>query len=87
MHLQVVIANKLRRGESFIFTWREDVSIGSGRVSVWIHPGLPLAFKYHGSRTPALNRMWVEALAITANSPTGLYLVPEPAESGEYTDV
>jgi len=27
-HLQVVIANKLRRNESFIFSWREDVRAG-----------------------------------------------------------
>lgn len=79
-HLQVVISNKLRRGEAFVFTWRDDVSIGYGRTSVWLNPALPMSFKYYGSRPPALNRAWVEALAITANSPHGLYVVPEPAE-------
>lgn len=80
-HLQVVISNKLRRGESFVFTWRDDSSIGDGRTSVWLSPGLAMSFKYYGSRPPALNRAWVEALAITANGPAGLYLVPEPAEA------
>jgi hypothetical protein len=51
-HLQVVISNKLRRGESFVFT----------------------------CRAPSLNRAWIEALAVTANSPNGLYVIPEPAE-------
>jgi len=80
-HLQIVIANKLRRNESFVFTWRDPASIGDGRTSVWLSPSIPVWFTYYGSRTPALNRAWVEALAHTANAPTGLYLVPEPAES------
>lgn len=79
-HLQVVIANKLRRGESFLFTWRDDPSVGDGRSSVWLNPTLALTFKYYGSRAPAINRSWVEVLARTANSMGGLYLVTEPAE-------
>lgn len=82
-HLQVVISNKLRRGESFVFTWRDDVSVGDGRTSVWLNPSLAMSFKYYGSRPPSLNRAWVEALAITANGPAGLYVVPEPAEAPE----
>ncbi|MFJ4999674.1 ATP-dependent DNA ligase [Microbacterium sp. NPDC088619] len=79
-HLQLVITAKLRRGEPFTFSWREDTSTGGGRTSVWVHAGSSLVFKYHGSRQPAINREWIEALAFTANAPTGLYLVPEPAE-------
>lgn len=82
-HLQVVIASKLRRGESFLFTWREDASTGDGRTSVWLNPSVALSFKFHGSRQPSLNRAWVEALAITANAPAGLYLVPEPPENSD----
>jgi hypothetical protein len=78
-HLQLVITSKLRRGEPFGFSWREDVSIGGGRTTVWVHAGSAIVFKYHGSRNPSINREWVEALAFTANSPTGLYLVHEPA--------
>lgn len=80
-HLQVVIGNKLRRGESFFFTWREDSSVGDGRNSVWIHPDGDLSFRYYGSRPPSLNRDWIEALAQAANSNRGLYLVHEPAPS------
>jgi len=40
-----------------------------------------MVFKYVGSRQPEINRAWVDALAYTANSPSGLYLVPEPAGS------
>lgn len=85
-HLQLVITAKLRRGEPFPFTWREDASVGGGRTTVWIHSGSSLVFKYHGSRQPSVNRNWVDALAFTANAPSGLYLVHEPAEGSPTTD-
>lgn len=80
-HLQLVISAKLRRGEPFSFTWKEDSSVGGGRTTVWVHPGSSLVFKYHGSRQPSVNRAWIDALAYSSNAPGGLYLVPEPSES------
>lgn len=79
-HLQLVITAKLRRSEPFNFTWREDQSIGGGRTTVWLHPGSSIVYRFLGSRQPSINRRWIEALAYTANAPTGLYLVPEPEE-------
>lgn len=80
-HIQVVIGNKLKRGEPFYFTWKDDLSLGGGRTAVWIHPGASFVCKFHGGRSPSLNREWLDALMFTANSPTGLYLVPEPQSS------
>ncbi|MDJ0348886.1 ATP-dependent DNA ligase [Cryobacterium sp. PH29-G1] len=77
-HIQVVIGAKLRRGESFYFTWRDDPQSGAGRSTIWLHPAIPIAFKFFGSRSPTLNREWVEALMSTANSSGGLHIVPEP---------
>lgn len=82
-HIQLVVSAKLRRGEPFAFSWREDASVGGGRTTVWVHPGSSIVYKYYGGRQPAINRAWVDALAFTANAPAGLYLVPEPAETGE----
>lgn len=79
LHLQTVIGSKLRRGEKFFFSWRDDISVGDGRTSVWVHPGCGIVFKFYGSRLPSLNKEWLEALTYVANSPRGLYLVPEPA--------
>ncbi|MFB8387786.1 ATP-dependent DNA ligase [Microbacterium sp. NPDC055910] len=79
-HLQVTITTKLRRGEPFTFVWKDDTSIGDGRTMVWLHPGLSIVYKFYGSRMPQLNRAWLEALMYTANSPTGLYVVPEPPD-------
>ena len=77
-HLQFVIAAKLRRGEPLHFTWRNDASLGDGRTAVWIHPRSSLVYKYTNRAPTRLNPAWIKALAYTANSPTGLYLVPEP---------
>jgi len=85
-HLQVVIGSKLRRGEAFHFSWRDDVSVGDGRTTVWVHPRSSIVYKYYGSRRPSLNRTWIDALAQTANSPSGLYLVPEPPEPPEHSE-
>ena len=79
-HLQLVIGAKIRRGESFHFTWKDDQSIGDGRTTVWIHPRVSVAYKFYGSKRPVINRAWVDALMYTANSPNGLYAVPEPAD-------
>jgi hypothetical protein len=79
-HLQVVVGNKLKRSEPFYFTWKDDLSLGGGRTAVWLHPRASIVFKFHGGRSPSLNRAWLDALMQTANSPTGLYAVPEPAE-------
>ena len=85
-HLQLVIAAKLRRGESFTFSWRDDPAVGDGRSALWIHPAIPLSFKYAGGRQPSINRAWIEVLMSAANSPSGLHLIPEPDDvvpSGE----
>lgn len=77
-HLQAVIMAKVRRGESFTFTWKDDMSLGGGRTTVYIHPNVSLVFKFHGGRAPQLNPAWLHALTFTANSGRGLYVVPEP---------
>ena len=44
-HLQLVIGAKLRRHESFYFSWRDDPAVGDGRSTLWLHPTIPLYFK------------------------------------------
>lgn len=76
-HLEVVIIGKLRRGESFFFTWVHEVSLGSGKDSKWMHPQLDLDFRFDDHRTPEINPAWVEALMRVAYTPAGLQIVPE----------
>ena len=75
-HLQAIIVNKLRRRESFAFTWSDD----RRSMTIWLSQNTPVAFVYHGNRRPRLNRAWLEDLALIANSAGGLVVVPEPPE-------
>ena len=77
-HLQLVIGAKLRRGEGFFFSWKDDVSVGDGRSAIWIDKGIPLYFRFSGSRPIAMNREWLELLTQSANSTQGLVFMPEP---------
>ncbi|MGI9824511.1 ATP-dependent DNA ligase [Agromyces sp. Marseille-Q5079] len=74
-HLQVVVIDKLRRLESFTFTWDD----GANESVCWIGPSIPLEFVFSGNRRPVLNREWLELMAMSANSNSGLIVMPEPA--------
>jgi len=81
-HLRVVIMNKLRRAESFMFD--VEMGDGSGRRTFWIHPSVPLQFQFFGSRNPSLNRAWIEELMQIASGPNGLSITPEPDASSSF---
>lgn len=77
-HLRIVIMNKLRRSESFMFD--VEVGDGSGRRSFWMNASIPMQFHFYGGRHPRINRAWVEALMLSASNPDGLQIVPEPVD-------
>jgi hypothetical protein len=79
-HLQLVISAKLRRGESFQFSWKDHPSTGDGRTTIWVHPYASIVYKFYGGRPPSINRTWLEHLTLSANSSGGLHLVPEPPD-------
>ncbi len=76
-HLKIVILSKLRRGESFAFSWENDDEGSDGSNTLWFHPSIPLEFRFYGGRRPSLNRTWIQALASTAER-GDLTLLPEP---------
>jgi hypothetical protein len=78
LHLQLVIYSKLRAQESFPFNWKDEPGVGDGHGSIWITPGVPIIFRYAGSRDPNVNRDWIRLLQEAANSPAGLRVLPEP---------
>jgi hypothetical protein len=83
-HLQIVIGAKLRRRESFFFSWRDEGGVeGGGRSSLWLDTAIPLVFRYNDARMPAINRHWLEILSVSANSSQGLQLTAEPEASAE----
>lgn len=78
-HLKIVMLSKLRRQESFAFSWVSDSEHGSGRVTVWLSPGVELEFAFDDAPSPAINRAWVQALNSTAEHGE-LAMVPEPPD-------
>lgn len=80
-HLKVVIATKLRRGESFTLSWRHTDDQPRGRSTVWLHPSIPLRFVFDDPEPAVLDRQWIEELASSANSSGGIMLVPEQLDT------
>ena len=81
-HLQLVFSDKLRRNEGFHFSWADHELNGGGRNIVWVHPAMPLYFRYAGSRVPSLNQNWLGDMSRDINSNAGLILRDEPRENG-----
>ncbi|MGZ0712783.1 DUF7882 family protein (plasmid) [Coraliomargarita sp. W4R53] len=77
-HLRLVVMNKLRRSESFMFD--HELRDGTGRRSFWIHPSVPLQFHFIDRRPQGINRAWVEELMLSASSPSGLMIMAEPKD-------
>ena len=80
-HLKVVIATKLRRGESFTLSWKHPDDQPRGRSTIWLHPSIPLRFVFDEPETPRLNRQFIEDLANSANTSGGIMLVAEQIDS------
>lgn len=45
-HVKIVIGTKLRRNESFMMTWLSKPDASSGRLTIWVHPAIPLVFEF-----------------------------------------
>jgi hypothetical protein len=82
-HIRLAVGQRLRRGESFMLNLTTDDNGNSLRRNLWISPSIPLQFVAFGSRTPQINRTWVQAMGDTEDS-TGTMTVMTEAESIEY---
>ena len=76
-HMKVAITSKLRLQESFTVSWDVPAEAGSGRISLWVAPAVPLQFRFNGSRAPELNRRWLEAMSLSSHSSQGMLIMPE----------
>jgi hypothetical protein len=76
-HLQVVVVSKLRKGEAFLLSWNAEPGRGSGRYALWVETGIPIVFRYDGSRPIRINRAWLDAMMERSYTLAGLDLMPE----------
>ena len=76
-HVKLAIVAKLLRHESFLLNWTIPPEQGSGRMSLWLSRETQLTFQFAGSRMPAINRRWVEALTLTSVRTGGMQLMAE----------
>lgn len=86
-HLQAVMLTKLRRDESFSFSWDNEPDVEGDSAArtrghhgtVWISKSTPLYFSYAEARDRPLNPQWLSVLAVAAGSSSGTFrLLPEP---------
>ncbi len=79
-HLKVVIATKLRRGESFTVSWRHPAGEVTGRSTIWIQPSIPLRFVFGAVEPEVLDNALLQSLVTAANSSSGLTIDIETHE-------
>ncbi|GAB3605116.1 hypothetical protein GCM10027413_05250 [Conyzicola nivalis] len=77
-HLKIIVLTKLRRNESFAYSWQRKSTDGSGHGTVWFHSALSLHFEFLGSKDPDINLTWLEEMSASANRALGLVIPPEP---------
>lgn len=70
-YLQVVLATKLRRGESFTITWT-DAAAHLARTTLWIQPAISMRFQYASPESERLSGGYLRQLADQAATSAGL---------------
>ena len=76
-HLKIAITTKLRMHEGFLVSWSQPVEQGSGRVSLWFSPAIPVQYLFDATKPPTLDRVWLDAMLLSATSPRGLIVMAE----------
>lgn len=76
-HVEIVVLAKLRRHESFALTI--DGANGA-RESIWINSSSILRFEF-GSTTNDISKAWLDELIDSANTTTGMKILPEPEKA------
>lgn len=74
-HLKAVATSKLRRGESFLLSWKDSAEVGDGRSSVWIYPSCDLHYKFEGGTPPKLDPALIVEMSSESMEPRGIELV------------
>lgn len=76
-HVELVVLAKLRRNESFALSL--DGAKG-GRTTIWVNASSTLRFDFDET-THEINRQWLDDLIDSANTTTGMRVLPEPEKA------
>lgn len=71
-HLRAVATAKLRRGEGFLLSWTDSISIGDGRSSIWVHTDCDLHYKFDGQTQAKLDPALIEQLNVESIQARGI---------------
>lgn len=77
-HIKSVVVTKLRRQESFTLSCLQVQGEPGSRISLWIHPSIPLQFEFDTADRHELNREWLTNLMVSANASGDLRIEDEP---------
>ncbi len=83
-HLKVIIGTKLRRQESFMMSWRPKEGGDPGRVTVWVHPAIPLQFLFSSPEPQFIQKARVEEMMHSLNA-SGELVIDEDVSGVEPT--
>lgn len=72
-YLQVVLATKLRRSESFTLTWT-DAEAQHSRTTLWVQPSISMRFQFSTAEPARLSGGYLRQLADQAAMSSGLLL-------------
>jgi len=78
-HVKIVIATKLRRQESFMMTWHPREGGDTGRLTVWIHPAIPLQFLFTSADSLPVEKHRIEEMMRGLNA-TGELVIDDYVE-------
>lgn len=65
-HLRVVATSKLRRNEPFLISWENDLAAGSGRESLWVHPGSDLVYQFDDDEPVQLDNGLLDSMMMSS---------------------
>jgi hypothetical protein len=71
-HLKVIIATKLRRGESFTISWKHQDDVAGGRTTLWMQASIPVRFIFDSAEGDSLDTEVLQRLANEAGRSGGL---------------
>ena len=71
-HLRAVITAKMRRGEGFLISWTDSISIGDGRSSVWLNAATDLHYKFDAAKQIKLDPTLLEELNVDSIQAAGI---------------